>query len=160
MSRYIRFIEPESGLAAKCVLLDDKAPLSAEFLWQLAQSGKSFDAIHAMWTGPELSCPLPAAALPEALSKNIIPSENATSYPKAGEVVVACLAAGSVKGLPPGNFFDLGIFYGEGGRLLMPFGWIQANVCAEILEDELLDAQQCLNAIRQNGACQLSIEKA
>ena len=97
-------------MSVKCDLLDDTAPLSAEFLWQLAQRKSSFDAIHAIWTGLELSCPLPASVLPEELSKNVIPPENATSYPECGDIVLASIAAGTIEGLPPGNFFDVGLF--------------------------------------------------
>jgi uncharacterized protein DUF3830 len=158
MTRFIRITEPRSALSVSCRLLDDKAPRSAEFLWQLAERQLTFDAIHAMWTGPEISCPMPSAALPDDLSKTQIPEENATSFPKAGEIVLAYLAAGSVKGLPPGPFFDIGIFYEDGGRLLMPFGWIKANVCAEIDEADFAQAQSCLRTIRSNGACKLSIE--
>ena len=156
--RQIRFTESNSGLSAKCDLLDDKAPLSADFLWQLALAKSTFDALHTIWTGPELSCPLPASVLPAPLAANVIPPENATSYPERGEIVLASIAAGSVKGLPPGNFFDIGLFYGHGGRLLMPFGWITANVCAKIIDDGLDHAQACMKAIQRSGACKLSIE--
>ncbi len=160
MTRLIRFTEPRSELSVTCRLLDDEAPQSAEFLWQLASRGRTFDAIHAMWTGPELSCPLPYSVLPEDLAKIEIPQENASSHPRAGEVVLAYLSAGSVKGLPPGPFFDLGLFYEDGGRLLMPFGWIKANICAEIQDADLAQAQSSLRTIRSNGACKLGIELA
>ena len=113
-----------------------------------------------MWTGPELSCPLPASTLPENLAQIDIPLENATSYPKAGEIVLAFAKPGSIKGLPPGPFFDLGIFYGDGGRLFFPFGWLMSNICAEIVEEDLIDAQSCIRKIRDNGACKLSMEPA
>ena len=156
--RQIIFREPKSNLSARCDLLDDKAPKSTEFLWQLAQRRMSFDAMHAIWTGPELSCPLPAQVLPDALAKDTIPMENATSYPDVGDVVLACIQSGSAKGLPPGNFFDVGLFYGRGARLLMPFGWIMANVCARIVDADLENAQTRIRAIQRNGACRLSIE--
>lgn len=158
--REVLIREPVSQLSARCVLLDEQAPLSAEFLWQLALKHSTFEAIHAIWTGPELSCPLPAAVLPAALAESVIPSENATSYPESGEVVLASIAAGSVKGLPPGNFFDLGFFYGPGGRLLMPFGWIQANVCAKVVPQDVAAFQDGMKTIRKNGACRITLEPA
>jgi hypothetical protein len=42
----------------------------------------------------------------------------------------------------------------------MPFGWIQANVCARILDEDLAKAQADCRAIRRNGACTLTIETA
>ena len=156
--RQVIFTESVSKLSARCDLLDDQAPKSTDFLWRLAQERLTFNAIHAIWTGPELSCPLPAQVLPEALSRDIVPQENATAYPQIGDIVLASVPAGSVKGLPPGNFYDLGLFYGPGARMLMPFGCIMANVCARIVDEDLENAQSSIRAIQQNGACKLSIE--
>ncbi|MGF7147623.1 hypothetical protein FHS96_001232 [Sphingomonas zeicaulis] len=156
--RIIRFTEPKSGLDARCELLDAAAPASCAFLWDLAERKASFEAMHAIWTGPEISVPMPSAALPEGMAQPAIPAENATSYPDAGDIVLAYLAAGSTRGLPPGNFYDIGVFYGSGGRLLMPFGWIQANVCARIVAEDLAKAQADCRTIRRNGACSFSIE--
>ncbi|AHE54010.1 DUF3830 family protein [Sphingomonas sanxanigenens] len=156
--RIIRFTEPGSGLDARCELLDAAAPASCNFLWSLAERNARFDAMHAIWTGPEISVPMPSAALPEGMDQPAIPAENATSYPDTGDIVLAYLAAGSTRGLPPGNFYDIGVFYGPGGRLLMPFGWIQANVCARILPEDLAKAQADCRTIRRNGACTFSIE--
>ena len=158
--RIIKLVEPQSGLSARCRLLDDAAPVSAAFLWELAERTAGFEAMHAIWTGPEISVPMPASTLPQGMAQPAIPAENATSYPEAGDIVLAYLAAGSTKGLPPGDFYDIGLFYGSGGRLLMPFGWIQANVCARILDEDLAKAQADCRAIRRNGACTLSLETA
>ena len=158
--RIIKLVEPQSGLSARCRLLDDAAPVSAAFLWDLAERKAGFEAMHAIWTGPEISVPMPASTLPQGMAQPAIPAENATSYPDAGDIVLAYLAAGSTKGLPPGAFYDIGLFYGQGGRLLMPFGWIQANVCARILDEDLAKAQADCRTIRRNGACTLSLESA
>lgn len=154
---HIVFREERSGLAARCRLLGERAPRSCDFLRGLAKTGGSFEAIHAMWTGPELSCPLPASVLPQALAQTAIPEENATSHPACGEIALAFVAAGSLKDLPPGNFFDIGIFYGAGARLLFPFGWLRANICARILDEDLEAAQTAIAAIRRTGACRLEI---
>jgi hypothetical protein len=158
--RLIRFTEPGSGLSAACELLDGHAPQSTAFLRDLAGRRASFEAIHAMWTGPEISVPMPASTLPGGMDSPAIPSENATCHPDAGDIVLAWLAAGSTKGLPPGDFYDIGIFYGSGGRLLMPFGWLQANVCARILSEDLEVAQAACRVIRRRGACTITIEPA
>lgn len=156
----IRLVEPESGLSARCQLLYEVAPVSARFLWELAERQASFEALHAIWTGPEISVPMPAGVLPGTMERPVVPPENATSHPEAGDIVLAYLAAGSTKGLPPGDFYDVGLFYGAGGRLMMPFGWIQANVCARILDEDLAKAQADCRTIRHNGACTLSFEAA
>ena len=158
--RHIRFKEEVSGLSVRCELLENEAPQSARFLWDLASHNPTYDAMHAMWTGPEISCPIPAPLLPAGLSEASVPEENATSYPEVGEIVLTYLPNRSIKGLPPGNFFDIGLFYGPGGRLLMPFGWIRANVCARIVVGELEEAQNKFKQIRSNGACRLTLETA
>jgi hypothetical protein len=158
--RIIKLVEPQSGLSARCRLLDSEAPASAAFLWDLADRKAGFEAMHAIWTGPEISVPMPASTLPQGMDQPAIPFENATSYPEAGDIVLAYLAAGSTRGLPPGDFYDIGLFYGNGGRLLMPFGWIQANVCARILDEDLAKAQADCRTIRRNGVCTLSLEIA
>ncbi len=157
--RQILISEPNSNLKATCRWLDDKAPISAEFLWQLAQTGPSIEASHAIWTGPELSCPMPASVLPENLARMDVPQENATSYPEPGDIVLASVPAGTIKGLPPGNFFDIGLFYDPGGRLLMPFGWIKGNVCARVEYEDMEHVQSSIHTIRRNGVCNLSISR-
>lgn len=156
----VRFTEPRSGLSARCRLLPQAAPQSCAFLRDLAARHASFEAMHAIWTGPEISIPMPSASLPEGMAQPPVPAENATSYPGAGDIVLAYLAAGSTQGLPPGPFYDIGIFYGAGGRLLMPFGWIQANVCARILDEDLEKAVADCRAIRRSGACTITVEPA
>ena len=156
----VRFTEPKSGLSARCRLLADAAPQSCDFLRDLAGRRASFEAMHAIWTGPEISVPMPAASLPDGMAQPAIPPENATSYPGAGDIVLAYLAAGSTQGLPPGPFYDIGLFYGPGGRLLMPFGWIQANVCARFLDEDLEKAIADCRAIRRSGACTITVEPA
>lgn len=154
-TRHILLSEPRSKLSARCELLDEAAPRSAAFLWALAGTEDGYKAIHAMWTGPEISCPLPAASLPDDLGRGNLPQENATSFPEAGDIVVAFAVAGSLKGLPPGNFFDVGLFYGAGGRLFMPFGWLMGNVAARIVEADLPAAQEACKTIRESGTCRL-----
>ena len=157
--RHIRFREIESGLSVRCELLEDNAPESARFLWTLAGETPQFDAIHAMWTGPEISCPLTASALPQSVRDMVLPEENATSFPDAGDIVLAFAADRSLKGLPPGNFFDIGLFYGPGARLLMPFGWLRGNVAARMVKEDLAAAQEACKVWRSKGAGTLVIEQ-
>jgi hypothetical protein len=159
MTRHIRIREPAAGLDARILLLDDVAPRSAEALWQIAAAGGSHDAIHAMWTGPEISCPIPASKVPAQASLANLPLENATSYPEEGDIAVVYAAANTWKGAPPFAFFDVGLFYGRGARLLMPMGWIQASVCARVVSEQLAAVRSACQSIRQRGACQLSFQQ-
>jgi hypothetical protein len=159
MSRHIRIVEPSSGLNCQFKLLDDRAPGSAQALWALAGEGGSFDAIHAMWTGPEISCPIPASAFPAEAGLDRLGPENATSYPQAGDLAVVYAPANSWKGQPPFAFFDVGLFYGSGARLLMPMGWVMASVCAEVIAEDSESYRAGCGAIRRAGACRLTFSQ-
>jgi hypothetical protein len=160
MSRYIRIRESDSGLDAHVLLLDDVAPRSAEALWQIAgNDGVMHEAIHAMWTGPEISCPIPTANLPVQIDLIGLPLENATSYPEEGDIAVVYAPANSWKGQPPFGFFDIGVFYGRGARLLMPMGWIQASVCGRVVGEGLAAVRTACQSIRRRGACRLSFQR-
>jgi uncharacterized protein DUF3830 len=160
MTRHIRIREPESGLNALVLLLDDLAPRSCDALWQIAGAGGVHEAIHAMWTGPEISCPIAAANLPAKLDVTHLPLENATSYPEEGEIAAVYAPANSWKGQPPFGFFDVGLFYGRGSRLLMPMGWIQASVCGRVVSEDLAAVRVACQSIRRRGACRLSFSQA
>jgi hypothetical protein len=160
MTRHIRIRESDSGLDARVLLLDDLAPRSSDALWQIAGAGGAHEAIHAMWTGPEISCPIPAASLPPNLDLKFLPLENATSYPDEGEIAVVYAPANTWKGQPPFGFFDVGVFYGRGARLLMPMGWIQASVCGRVVSEDLAAVRAACLSIRRRGACTLSFHQA
>jgi len=156
MTRHIRIREAASGLDARVLLLDDVAPRSADALWKIAGAGGSHEAIHAMWTGPEISCPILAANLPSDIDLNDLPLENATTFPEEGEIAVVYAPANAWKGQPASAFIDVGVFYARGGRLLMPMGWVQASVCGRVTADDVAALRAGCQAIRRHGACRLS----
>jgi hypothetical protein len=159
MTRRIRIREPDSALDARVALLDDVAPRSAETLWRIAAAGGAHEAIHAMWTGPEISCPIPEANLPASVDLHDLPLENATIYPQEGAIAVVYVPANTYKGQAPFGFFDVGVFYGRGARLLLPMGWVQASVCGRILSEDLAAAITACQSIRRRGACILSFSQ-
>ena len=156
MTRHIRIRESDSGLDTRVLLLDDLAPCSTEALWQIAGAGGVHEAIHAMWTGPEISCSIPAANLPPQMNLNNLQLENATSYPDEGDIAVVYAPANTWKGQPAFGFFDVGIFYARGARLLMPMGWIQGSVCGRVVSQDLPAMRAACQSIRQHGTCRLS----
>jgi hypothetical protein len=159
MTRHIRIRESGSGLDARVLLLDDLAPRSAEALWQIAGAGGVHEAIHAMWTGPEISCPIPAANLPAQMDLGNLPLQNATSFPEEGDIAVVYAPANTWKGQPPCGFFDVGLFYGRGARLLMPMGWVQASVCGRVAGEDLAAVRSACQSIRRAGSCRLDIRQ-
>jgi len=155
VARYIRIREQRSGLDVRAELLDDKAPRAAAALWALAgASGRHF-AQHAMWTGPEISCPVPGEKFPDPRVLEGMPLENGTSFPAAGEIATVLAARGQWKGMPDTDVFDVGLFYGDGARLLMPMGWIMGSVAARIVPEDFARYQAGCQAIRRGGVCEL-----
>jgi hypothetical protein len=159
MPRQIRISETSSGLNAVFALLDEAAPRTCEALWALAGLGDAHDAIHAMWTGPEISCPVPASAFPPEAKLEGLPAENATSFPEAGDIGIVYAPANTWKGQPPFAFFDIGLFYGSGARLLMPMGWVMASVCARVMPDDFEAYRAGCISIRRAGACRLTFSQ-
>jgi hypothetical protein len=156
MLRHIRVQESRSGLDCRFQLLDGMAPRSAEVLWSVAGERRQHEATHAMWTGPEISCPINETRLPASIEIALLPLENATSFPEEGEIAVVYAPANTWKGQPPFGFFDVGLFYDRGARLLMPMGWIKASVCAQVVAEDLVSLRDACRSIRRSGACQLT----
>jgi hypothetical protein len=155
-ARHIRVRESVSGLDCRFQLLDDVAPQNAEALWVISGAPHARDAIHAMWTGPEISCPISDPDLPSSLTGSAFTAENATSFPEEGEIAVVYAPANSWKGQGGSGFFDIGLFYGRGARLLMPMGWIMASVCARVDPADLQALRDGCQKIRRRGACSLT----
>lgn len=159
MTRTIRIGEQRSGLDCRIELLDHLAPRGAEALWSLAGAGGSHFAQHAMWTGPEISCPILGNRFPDATVFDAIPLENATSFPAAGDIVTVYAPKGTWTGQPPADFFDVGLFYGEGARLLMPMGWIMGSVSGRVVAEDMAAFRTGCAAIRRGGACELEFSR-
>ncbi len=152
MTRSILIREERSGLSVSAVLLPEKAPANAAFLWDYLAEPRTVPGIHAMWTGPEISCPVPSAHLEGAAYAKPLPPENATLTPQPGDIVLAYVPE-RVWGGNPNPIFDIGLFYGQGARMLFPIGWLAGSVVAQVPVAERDAFAAGCNAIRRNGAC-------
>lgn len=159
VTRYIWIREERSGLDCRAQLLDDRAPRAAAALWALASAGGRHLAQHAMWTGPEISCPVPAARFADARIIEGMPLENGTSFPAAGEIATVFAPRLQWKGMPDTDVFDIGLFYGDGARLLMPMGWVMASVAACVVPEHFAQFQSCCQAIRRSGVCEIELSR-
>ena len=148
----IRIREERSGLSVAALLIEDRAPANAAFLWQFFATPRAIPAIHAMWTGPEISAPIPDSDLTDAERAAGVPLENATIMPQPGDVVLTFLPP-RVWGGGPAPVFDIGIFYGPGARLFFPIGWQPGSIVAHIADVAPLAA--ACRRIRHSGACTL-----
>jgi hypothetical protein len=144
--------EPASGLATRFRLLDEQAPANTRFLRALLREPKAIPGLHAMWTGPEISCPVPLGMIPED-ARAALPAENATIHPQPGDLVLAYLPP-RLWGGGPEPVFDLGLFYGPGARMFFPVGWLPGSVVARAEPPEAIAAlARACGSIRRAGAC-------
>lgn len=110
-----------------------------------------------MWTGPEISCPIPPAHLVRADYAHALPPENATLRPQPGDIVLVYVPA-RMWGGNPDPIFDIGMFYGPGARMFFPIGWLAGSVIAQVrIEDRAALTEAC-NRIRRSGACDITFE--
>ena len=154
----ILITEPRSGLSVTAVLLADKAPENAAFLWSYLAEPRTVPGIHAMWTGPEISCPIPPAQIDGAAFAGPLPAENATLTPQPGDVVLSYVPP-RMWGGNPNAIFDIGLFYGQGARLLFPIGWLAGSVVAQVRAEERDAFAAACGAIRRSGACDVSFSR-
>jgi hypothetical protein len=157
MTQAILITEGPSGLSVTADLLPGKAPANAAFLWDYLAMPRVVPGIHAMWTGPEISCPIPPAHLAGA-DHPALPPENATLHPQPGDVVLAYVPA-RMWGGNPDPIFDIGLFYGPGARMLFPIGWLAGSVVAQVRPDDRAALASACGRIRQTGACQITFAR-
>jgi hypothetical protein len=158
-TRAIHITEPKSGLSVTAPLLDAKAPENAAFLWEYLSEQRLVGGIHAMWTGPEISCPIPSEHLGDAAYAVALPPENATLNPQPGDIVLAYVPA-RMWGGNPHPIFDIGLFYGPGARLLFPIGWLAGSVVAQVRPEEREALAAACGLIRKHGACDVTFSRA
>ena len=159
MSRTILVTEPTTGLSVAAALLDAQAPANATFLWEHLHQQRNVAAIHAMWTGPEFSCPIPVESISPVSRDTPLPLENATIMPQPGDLVLTWLAP-RVWGGGPAPIFDLGLFYGPGARLLFPIGWQPGSIVARIASTDLAELAAACSKLRQTGSCSIGFARA
>ncbi|NTF45469.1 DUF3830 family protein [Rhizobium rhizogenes] len=157
--RAIKISEQRSDLSVFAPLLDAKAPDNAAFLWNYLSEPRVVAGIHAMWTGPEISCPIPAAHLKGASYAAALPAENATLTPQPGDIVLSYVPP-RMWGGNPDAIFDIGLFYGPGARLLFPIGWLAGSVVAQVRPEDREQFAVACGIIRRNGACDVTFERA
>ncbi|MES0075669.1 DUF3830 family protein [Mesorhizobium sp. M0058] len=151
----IGITEPRSKLSVTALLLPEKAPENAAFLLAYLAQPRIIPGIHAMWTGPEISCPVPSADLHgQAYAQSLRP-ENATLTPQPGDIVLSYVPP-RVWGGNPNAIFDIGLYYGQGARLLFPIGWLAGSVVAQVLAGERDQFAAACGVIRRNGACDIT----
>ncbi|MGJ7511218.1 DUF3830 family protein [Variovorax sp. GT1P44] len=91
--RTLLLTEATSGLHAHFTLSGAQAPDNTAFLWDFLSEPREMPAIHEMWTGPEISCPIPTQMLAPQANARALPPESATLTPQPVDLVLAYVPA-------------------------------------------------------------------
>jgi hypothetical protein len=130
MKRHISLEFPDDGLIAGVEMLDELAPETCAAMRRLADAKLELVAVHAAFTGRELSIRIPAEVA-STVRGLATPPENQTLFPIPGDVLWSHLPPYAWSGIAE-PLFDLGIFYGRDSRLLLPVGWVPGNRFGQI----------------------------
>ncbi len=123
------YLEFEGGPRAEATLLLDAAPKTAEAIWSALETPVSDDVMHAMYAGPEVMFGLPRSA--QTFDPAALPAENQQVIPAAGDLVWFFQPKELMAGLDF-ELWEVGIFYGKGGRIFGPLGWTPCTIWASI----------------------------
>jgi hypothetical protein len=142
---YFRFVE--SRVQGTIRLYEDNAPETCKAIWQALEKPVRVPAMHAMFAGPEIMLGVPPEA--QNFDPRGIPAENQTCFPVAGDCLWFYQAKGLMKGLSD-ELWEIGMFYGDGGRIFGPLGWTPCNIFGRMVEGLEAFAASC-QAIRVEG---------
>lgn len=117
------------GPRAEAVLLTDEAPRTTEAIWSALREPVTEDVMHAMYAGPEVMFGLPKSA--QTFDPCALPAENQQVIPAPGDLIWFYQPKELMGGLGF-ELWELGIFYGRGGRVFGPLGFSPCTIWASI----------------------------
>lgn len=123
------FLEFEGGPRAEAILHTKEAPATAAAIWNALEHPVRESVMHAMYAGPEIMFGLPAEA--QNFDPRALPAENQQVVPAAGDLIFFYQPAELMGGLGF-ELWEIGIFYGKGGRIFGPLGWTPCTNFASI----------------------------
>ncbi|MDZ8170929.1 DUF3830 family protein [Microbacterium xanthum] len=147
------FLQYDSGVRAVATLLEEHAPRTCEALWGAFETPRTMQALHAMYAGPEVMVGLPEEA--QNFDPQTVPFENQQVVPAPGDLMWYWQQPMQMGGLPF-EWYEVGVFYDRGARVLGPLGWTPVNIWASVTEGLEEFARESA-AIRIDGAKQLTI---
>lgn len=153
--RTLTFTFTESGAAGTVQLWDDEAPHTCAAIWGALANPVQIPAMHAMFAGPEIMLGLPPEA--QTFDPRAVPVENQTCFPVAGDCLWFYQAKGMMKGLT-NELWEIGMFYGDGGRIFGPLGWTPCNIFGRMVEGLEAFANSC-SKIRTDGVKIVEIKR-
>ena len=153
--RTLSFTFLENRVRGIVHLHDEAAPATCAAIWEALAKPVQIPAMHAMFAGPEIMLGLPPEA--QSFDPRGIPVENQTCFPVAGDCLWFYQAKGMMKGLTD-ELWEIGMFYGDGGRIFGPLGWTPCNIFGRMKEGLEEFASAC-QRIRLEGVKTLEIAR-
>lgn len=147
------YLEFDSGVRAVATLCAEEAPVHAQALWDALIEPVTEKIMHAMYAGPEVMFGLPEKA--QNFDPAKLPAENQQVVPAAGDLIFYYQAPYAMAGLDF-ELWEIGIFYGRGGRIFGPTGWTPCTIFASITEGLAEFAAECRQT-RVTGVTNLTI---
>lgn len=139
MARRIKISFPDLGMEVLADLNEEGAPDTCEHVWKSLEKPVEGPFYHGHETGPEIFFMMPAA--PD------LPNEASTVFPIPGDILFYHYDGQ----LPHGEkVYDIGVYYGRGGKGLLAVGWTPGNLVATVTED-LQKLQQAGRLISNKG---------
>lgn len=142
---YLKFVE--ANVEGIISLYWENAPKTCEAIWGALAKPIQVPASHAMFAGPEIMMGLPESA--RNFDPTTLPPENQTVLPEPGDMLWFYQAKNLFK-IDPEEFWEVGMFYGVGGRTFGPTGWIPCTYFGRMTEGLDRIAEQC-RLIRKEG---------
>jgi hypothetical protein len=125
------YLELDDGTRAIATLCTKEAPVTAAAIWDALTTPVTEKIMHAMYAGPEVMFGLPESA--QSFEPASLPPENQQVIPAAGDLIFYYQAPNAMAGLDF-ELWEVGIFYGKGGRIFGPSGWTPCSIFASITE--------------------------
>lgn len=125
----------------------DVAPETCAAIWGALATPIRVPAAHAMYAGPEIMCGLPEKN--RTFDPLALPPENQSVYGQPGDMLWFYQPKNFFR-VDPSEFWEIGMFYSEGGRVFGPTGWIPVTFFARMNEGLDAIAEQC-SLIRKDG---------
>ena len=142
---YLKFVEAD--VEGEITLYWEHAPQTCAALWDALATPITVSASHAIFSGPEIMMGLPKSA--QTFDPRALPPENQTILPEPGELLWFYQPKNFFK-IDPDEFWEVGMFYGVGGRTFGPTGWIPCTYFGRMTKGLDAVAEQC-RLIRKEG---------
>lgn len=147
------YLQLDDGCRAIATLCSSEAPVTSAAIWDALAQPVTEKIMHAMYAGPEVMFGLPRQA--QTFDPARLPPENQQVIPAAGDLIFYYQAANAMAGLDF-ELWEVGIFYGKGGRIFGPAGWTPCSIFASIT-DGLADFAAGCQQTRVTGIRSLTI---